>query len=268
MGKYEEALERARQGLPIDEVFPELKESDDERIRREILETLSYGIAFEDSVLMPGATTTLKEAIAYLEKQKEQKPAEGAVLQKAFANSKIDYTLEEKCNASDYADVILPTSVAYGENEEEYKLHKIIEAAFIAGQKKEQKPAEWSEEDKLHQHNIITYLEFRKDKNLPEDTKYPVLDAWIDWLKSIRPQPEQEWTKEDNERYLSCLKRLGTSNPDQPETVNSKWFREHVCPQPHWKPSKEQMQYLAATVEESNENPILESLYNDLQKLF
>lgn len=76
-----------------------------------------------------------------------QKPAEGTALQKAFIGSKIDYTLEEKCDASDYADAILPTSVAYGENEEEYKLHKIIEAAFIAGQKKESKFAEWSEED-------------------------------------------------------------------------------------------------------------------------
>ena len=74
--------------------------------------------------------------------QKEQNLAEDAVLQKAFANSKIDYTLEEKCDASDYAEAILPTSITYGENEEEYKLHKIIEAAFIAGQKKEQKPAE------------------------------------------------------------------------------------------------------------------------------
>ena len=71
----------------------------------------------------------------------KQKSAEGTALQKAFINSKIDYTLEEKCDASDYADVILPTSVIYGENEEEYKLHKIIEAAFIAGQK-EQKPAD------------------------------------------------------------------------------------------------------------------------------
>ena len=33
MDRYEEALERAKKGLPIDEVFPELKESEDERIR-------------------------------------------------------------------------------------------------------------------------------------------------------------------------------------------------------------------------------------------
>jgi hypothetical protein len=60
----------------------------------------------------------------------------------------------------------------------------------------------------------------------------------IDWLKSLRPQ---NWTKEDKERYISCLQRLGTGNPEQPETINSKWFKEHVYPKPQWKPSDEQI---------------------------
>jgi hypothetical protein len=34
-----------------------------------------------------------------------------------------------------------------------------------------------------------------------------------------------------------------------------------------WKPSDEQLEYLSAAIEESNENPVLESLYNDLEKL-
>ena len=83
---YKEAIEKLRilqrswsatqnrAAKEIAEAFPELLENEDERIRREILETLHYGLACEESVLMPGATTTLKEAIAYLEKQKEQKP--------------------------------------------------------------------------------------------------------------------------------------------------------------------------------------------------
>ena len=49
------------------------KESEDERIKRDIIKALRYGLACEESVLMPGATTTLKEAIAYLEKQKDNK---------------------------------------------------------------------------------------------------------------------------------------------------------------------------------------------------
>lgn len=44
MDRYEEALERAKQGLPIDEVFPELKESEEERIRKEIVDFICWAI--------------------------------------------------------------------------------------------------------------------------------------------------------------------------------------------------------------------------------
>lgn len=71
----------------------------------------------------------------------EQKEQVNTILKKAFEKSKIDFTLEEKKQAYDYAESILPTSITYGESEEEYQFHKIIEAAFIAGQK-EQKPVE------------------------------------------------------------------------------------------------------------------------------
>lgn len=36
---------------------------------------------------------------------------------------------------------------------------------------------------------------------------------------------------------------------------------------PAWKPSDEQMEYLSAAIEESNENPVLVSLYDELKKL-
>ena len=39
------------------------------------------------------------------------------------------------------------------------------------------------------------------------------------------------WKGADLDRYLSCLQRLGTGNPQQPETINSRWFREHCRPQ-------------------------------------
>lgn len=66
---YKEALKRAKQGLPMDEVFPELKESEDERIRKwliEIVEELRK--ANPTNVEHNG---NCSEAIAYLEKQKE-----------------------------------------------------------------------------------------------------------------------------------------------------------------------------------------------------
>jgi len=53
-------------------LIPELRESEDERIRKDIIALVKF--ALEDgSAVSPGSNTTKEEAIAYLEKQKEQK---------------------------------------------------------------------------------------------------------------------------------------------------------------------------------------------------
>lgn len=77
MGKYEEALERAKQGMPIDEVFPELKESEDERIRKMIL----------DLVSISGNGNQWEEINAWLEKQKEQKPTDSEEIFESVDNA-------------------------------------------------------------------------------------------------------------------------------------------------------------------------------------
>lgn len=75
---YEAALERARQGLPINEVFPELKESEDERIRKNCIHFL------ELQKIHHADTSEIDDCIAYLEKQKEQKPAEWSEKEKGI----------------------------------------------------------------------------------------------------------------------------------------------------------------------------------------
>ena len=75
MDRYEEALERAKKGLPIDEVFPELKESEDEKIRK-ILIHIVKGACDKYGIKYKGDEITEEKLLAYLEKQKEQKPAE------------------------------------------------------------------------------------------------------------------------------------------------------------------------------------------------
>ena len=77
--KYKEALERARdlmikQNPPafdkdlISLVFPELKESEDERIRKGLIKAVS-GILKENTLY--GTDVTREEALAWLEKQKK-----------------------------------------------------------------------------------------------------------------------------------------------------------------------------------------------------
>lgn len=81
--RYEEALERARAGKPIDEVFPELKESEDEKIRKELWEYF-HQLALRSVGFSP--SSTIDDILALLERLKghfredtkkmEQQPAE------------------------------------------------------------------------------------------------------------------------------------------------------------------------------------------------
>lgn len=93
--------------------------------------------------------------------------------------------------------------------------------------------------------------------------------AGAQWQKEQKPA---EWNKEDYERYISCLQRLGTGNPDQPETINSKWFKEHVTSLPHWKPSEVQMKALhdlncTGSISYIGQGQLLISLYENLKEL-
>ena len=75
--KYEEALERAREELgsgcfdrgTIEYIFPELKESEDEKIKKEIIRIV-------DGYFPDKASTQREKYIAWLKKQGEQKPTD------------------------------------------------------------------------------------------------------------------------------------------------------------------------------------------------
>jgi len=72
--KYKKALEQAKAGKPMNEIFPELMESEDERIRKFLIDyfeiiksTLSDGVwkGFQ-----------IEKILAFIKNQKEQKPVE------------------------------------------------------------------------------------------------------------------------------------------------------------------------------------------------
>lgn len=249
---YKEALERARAGKPMNEVFPEIHESEDERIRKFILSCCDD---WENGQFVSVNGEDLSDIRAYLEKQKEQQPAECLKPEKDcwYVCIKDFYGGGKK--QSSKGDLVQAKGGMYMMARDD------ISEWFRKAYYDEIKPAGWSGED-------IT----------------------------------NGWTGVDLERYLSCLQRLGTGNPLQPETVNSKWFKEHCRPQPHtvsiknatkfgnleyergvkdgirseknhhWKPSEEQLDALKeASTSWMNEHmgncELLKSLYNDLKKL-
>ena len=174
----------------LENIFPDLKESDDEKIRKEIINYILYkadGVSEEQE----------HSWIAYLEKQKEQKPAE------------------------------------------------------------------WSEEDEIYLQDALWCVKQASKVARGENDMGACWSAER-WLKSLRPQPHtvsiKDATKFGNLEYERGVK----------DGIQSEKSRQ-------WKPSEEQMDALEHFIRSwgesgtmSPQNPILcaaESLYTDLQKL-
>jgi hypothetical protein len=194
-----------------------------------------------------------QEINAWLEKQCEQKPAWSEEDENVISESEV--WLDTLC------DYLKDSSSAYIPNVRDI----ISKLKSFKDRVLPQPKQEWSEEDeRMYRglHNLIystSYCDSRKE--------------FSDFLNSLkdRVQP-QNWTKEDKERYISCLQRLSTGNPEQPETINSKWFKEHVYSQATWKPSDEQMDAVKDAIDYLGGNTkivrkYLMSLYEDLKKL-
>ena len=196
--KYKEALERATKihskeritGIELvtcEEIFPELKDSENKKIRDEII----LYIGAKDDISLD----THNKWLSWLEKQSEKTELidgfnteferQISHLIASIINKEYDYTKDFVKWASD-------SLLHYAKHEFE--------------KQGEQKPAEWSVEDIAN-----------------------------------------GWAGEDLKRYISCLQRLGTGNPQQPETINSKWFKEHCKPQPKQEWSEEDEERLMCT---------------------
>lgn len=161
---YDNALERARLlklANPDDEAiqtfvkdsFPELKESEDERIRKAIL-----GLTYLDGIepILTKCSVTRSDILTYLEKQK--------------INTEGDFGRGYDCG---------------------YKACLHSHGAEWFEKQKEQKP-EWNEEDEHRYGDAIYFLETAK-KHYADTSE---IELTIEWLKSLRPQPKQDWIKE------------------------------------------------------------------------
>lgn len=316
--KYKEVLKQIKECTPDEngfitiypqEIFPELKESEDERIRKRIIHAL-HGDVLEMS--------EIKEAITWLEKQgdkdklieelgeykakyiqevlqkhlEEQKPVEWSEeddkIRRAlirFHKSTIDIDgikgadiiawLEKQKPDNDAENV----SVIANRDDEIFQAISVglsdvfkecgwsdfgglpIEEIQAWLEKQgEQKPVEWSEEDERNASYICAaldcYYRFREDRNNTNGQED--LDKARNWLynklKSLRPQPKQEWSEEDEnirkELLVHCQKLSEASNAiklaDEYAKYNSwvallKSLKERVQPQNTWKPSDEQI---------------------------
>ena len=229
----------------VEKYCPELKESEDERMRKSI-KVLILNMKDRGKVY----DTTKEDMLAWLEKKGGQKSIVNIKTWKYI----VDEVLTKFNGIGQYLDNPQTTAIAE-ELQRKYSL--------------EQKPV-WSEEDEKIIETISGCVLY--DGSKMDDEKLPL----IDWLKSLKPQPKQEWSEEDDttlSNLIWAIKEDMVLADDRDKYVNwLKFIKERYS----WKPSKKQM-YILNWVANIllNQNSLvdqsaakeLNSLYQDLQKL-
>ena len=276
--KYKLALERARKYYNnakeagdysavarYENIFPDLCENEDEKIRKELIGHCKDLIRMvkKDKVML----SVYEPWIAWLEKKKAKerldrmapiyndKESFESALEKAwkYYNESASRTVDSF--EDDYIECVFSKGFRegflYKEKQEEQKLepcdcsrdeesyingiHHVLQNPEAYGLTK-QKSAEWSEEDE------------KRIKQLIYDTE--AIRAGYEKRKEVLGD------RFNNELIKDC-----------DEQIN--WLKS-LRPQPHWKPSEEQMASLSiastCVYAEADKNA-LESLYNDLKKL-
>ena len=248
--KYEQALSRARQfsekplledsaGI-VEYIFPELAESEDERIKNEI-------IAFvEQSIHRGGGTPIPQEQenkwIDWLEKQGEQKPT---CLLKVEPKFKVGDFVVDNC---DYV----------------WKIEGILNQFYLLEgvEGGESRPTiEWVNKT-FHRWTI---QDAKKELKKIEQGNSPV-------LSNSSNNGKNAWSEEDEEHIESILKRLdgmckkGATFTETRFAVNQdmdwlKSLRDRVQPQSHWKPTEIQLELLKEACDKRWEPDGLDPLY-------
>ena len=175
--------------------FPELAESKDETMRKVIIDALR---SHSNSINILSANGySMDDVEDYFEKQKEQKPAVEEVLIRAGLKPFKDGN--KWCIL--VGDNIQEGVCGFGDTIED-ALYE-----FLKDVCKQNKSAEWSEEDNIIIKNVISYLNGEYGlKTHSED--YAHRKGLIRQLKSLRPQPKQEWSEEDEEILCIIINRV------------------------------------------------------------
>ena len=266
---YKEALERARKlatDLPngrndrlyhvwdLESIFPELKESEDEKIRKEIIQSIQDNMCVIHK----------DKCIAWLEKQGEQKPADKNE-PKFKVGDIIKYIGEREEFSKENHTIKKILDDCYLTIDDMYIPFRFENCYILVNQN-----SSWSEEDEANMDAV-----WRACGQVYGVKYQSILGDWLKSLKDrVQPQPKQEWSEEDDEMLNLITARLH-SHPNIDLEEYSKeydWLNyrlKYLRPQSHWKPSDEQMDALKSSTYCQNKqmSKVLFGLYQDLLKL-
>ena len=244
----------------VTEKFPELKESEDERIRKEILELISIS----------GNGNQFEEIKDWLEKQGEQKPT--IIIPKfrvgdkivSTKNRRLTYTILEVGIINELGNpeykVEIFTDGKAGILNKEHNIQNIEMSQMDDwGELVEYNPTEWSKEDWKHYHKLEMFLEVNERYSKIEKSSGYQKDVHeiLLWLKSRSPK-HVAWSEEDEKRFEYCKRLVYASDKysieDREETVDwLKSLKDRVLPQPkqEWsKDDKEMIRHICCYLNE------------------
>ena len=247
--KYNEALEVAKKNLEAIDTqaegctfsgvgfkntlihcFPELAESEDEKIRKDIIEY------FKDKRVDDGIQPMLESWIAWLEKQSPSAYELGHAEGMRVKNKE---GLEKQGEQKDFG--MKSAEESLGVSSETY--NKIVDECIYG----EHKHVEWSEEDENKMNNLIQHLRVAY-------SQCDWLDETINWIKFLSPQKKQEWSEEDEEMLKSILatcKMYAELVPSSPGKhlleMQENWLKSHYS-QKQWKPSEQEKAALRTAI--------------------
>ena len=223
------------------------KESEDERIRKGLIRHLEELRDWKVGTMSPIKVKEHYDVwIAYLERQKEQNPF--------TPKYRVGEVMRTKQEASEGITDGLPVIVSIDDNyyyctNEKIPISKQEEYEFPPMNMR-QKSAEWSDEDERKRNGIIKGLEDRMGFGWASDPFSR--EEYISWLKSLRPQPKQEWSEGDKgllERAISiigwagsCTDKYKIINPDGAAELQK--FLKSLRPQSEQEWSEEERRLL------------------------
>ena len=279
--KYKEALEKLRafhrdyknishlvdvKG-ELESIFPELKESEDERIRKEIIQSIQDNMCVIHK----------DKCIAWLEKQANIPHFtfdDILALQCAMkATEKADNELYEQLKSLHDRLNDVYWLEKQGKNKDQN--NRIYIQKFNIGDTVYRQG--WSDNtiEKIYNDGKFEPVYICKnEEGLESHISFSEQDEWK--LKDrMQSQPKQEWSEEDNIKciysYLELYLNHATDINEIEECKYLKDWLKSLKPQNHWKPSEEQMQALKKRTHglhtSSETRKALESLIDDLTKL-
>ena len=263
----------------LEALAPELRESEDERIRKALIEVFKEKLERGFEWVEYGIPN--RSVLSWLEKQKVEHPKEQnqniELIQKSWYMEGY-----HDCKFNKEPKWIIKTGEGGPRYEENPKYGQIIE--------EEQKSAEWNEEDEEMLNSCISSIEEAKEnryayKETDGDTSYDHEIAWLKTLPlSLKKKNEDvaklcsnEWSEEDEKDVAHIIRVLDdcyaygkhdlskTDHDNLTSTIKS----IRSCPKAsdNWKPTEEQMRALWDAYKGGKEQESLRELIEQLKKL-